>query len=404
MGETVAGLPGDIRDLGKFVGEWVGDKARSMIGKEPLTDQEKNDIKEQMKPSDWDFLGRLTESLPTSHSLREGITRKYTGEYLEPQNAAEAFADDVAQDFAALALPIKGKIPFARSLGTSLVANAGGEVAGAFGGEDAKNYTKLGLLFTSGMIGQNKGGVKKYINGLYNDMEASIPEGASVTTKGLSGKLNKIEAVLRKGDPKDISKQPAMQKIDAIRNKIKSGSLDVDEVIELTKSVNESIYGLGELKRGQNQLYKIREALHDTAKEYGSQNPDFLSKWKDANQAYAATETSRRVGNWVKKNIKVKDYLHAGSALGLEAALVGAPAALGTAGAAGGVAATAYSAEVLKRIAQSPALRRYYTNTVNSALKENKAGLARNIKMLNDGLEKDFKQNPFDTVEFEDED
>jgi len=185
-------------------------------------------------------------------------------------------------------------------------------------------------------------------------MEAEVPKGAEVSAKNLNSKLSRIESVLRKGDPTDSSKQAAFQKIKAIQDKVKGGQIDVDEILELTKSTNEAIFDLGELKRGQNQLYKIREALHDATKQYGSQNSDFLSKWKEANEAYAATELSKRVGNWARKNMKVKDYLYAASALGVEGAVAGLPATVLTVGAGAALAGTAYTAEIMKRIAQSP--------------------------------------------------
>lgn len=403
VGETLSGMPGDVVQMGKSLGGWLGNKARSLIGKEALNHEDELQVEELKKTKDWDVLSRLTESLPTSENLRENVTRKYTGDYLEPQNKWEAFSDDIAQDFASLALPVKGKIPFARAIGTSLIANSGGEIAGEFLGEDAKGYTKLGLLFSSGMIGQNKGGVKKYINSLYSDMRSEIPEGARVSSKGLEKKLNSIESTLRKGDPGAASKQEAFKKIDAVRNKIQGGEIPLDEVLELAKDTNEVIFSGRDIVRNQNKLFDIREALHDTTKEYGSRNAAFLDKWKDANQAYAATELSRKVGGWVKKNIKPKDYMYAASALGLEGAFVGAPAALATAGVGAASASAAYSAEVLKRISKSPALRKYYTNTVNSSLNQNKASFMRNIKFLNDGLEKSFESEPYETIDFSEE-
>lgn len=403
VAETLVGLPGDIRDVSKFAGSWLGDKARSLIGKDPLTDEQRSYIEEEMKPGDFDLLGRLTESLPTSSSLRENVTRKYTEDYLEPQNEWERFADDVAGDFAALAIPVRGKIPFARSLGTSIFANAGGEVAGAFGGEKVKDYTKLGLLFTSGMIGHKMGGVKKYINGLYNDMRAEVPEGAKVSSKQLAKELKKVKSTLRKGDPSAPSKQEAFKKIEAIQKKMKGGEIAIDEVLELTRNTNESIYGLGDLKRSENQLYSIRKALQDTSKEYGSQNAGFLEKLNEANQAFAATETSRNVGNFVRKNIKPRDYVHAAGVLGLEGAVLGAPTALTTIGAGAAVAATAYSAEIMKRIAKSPALRKYYQNVVTNSLKQNKAGLLRAVNQLDKGIEESLRKEPYETVEFDED-
>lgn len=404
VGETLIGLPGEIRDLARMGGDWLGNKARAAVGKEPLTEEETTHLREKMNPASYDLLGRLAEALPTSSSLREDVTRAYTGEYLEPQNEWERFADNVAQDFAALAIPIKGKIPFARSLGQAVIANAGGEVANAFFGEKGEAYTKMGLLFSLGMLsGGKSGGIKKYINGLYGEMEAAIPAGAEINASRLSKKLNNIESILRKGDPKAASKAPAFQKIEAIRNKINSGMIDIEEVVQLTKDTNEAIFGLGELKRGQNELYNLRKALHDSTKEYGASNPEFLKKWQSANEAYAATETSRRIGNYVKKNIRPKDYVYAASALGLEGTLAGGPAALSTLGGTAGIAATAYGAEVIKRISKSKALQKYYKNVVIHSLNQNKGGLVRAMTQLDKALEDSFKKEPYESIEFDED-
>jgi len=391
IAETLVGMPGDIREL-------VGNVAIAIP--EYFAGEELPKWRQTVKGTPG-MLGGITSS-PTSEEIREGITKPIGGEYLEPQSKYEEFGDAIAQDFAALAIPVKGKVPFAKSLGSSIIANSGAEVAKAFGGDKAEAATKLGLLFTTGIIGQKGGGVKKYINNLYKDMESTVPKSAEVSASGLSRKLDQVESILKKGDPMDASKQPAFQKITAVREKIRDGVIPVEEVIELTKSINESIFGLGDLKRGQNKLYDIRKALHDTSKEYGSQNPDFLSKWQSANEAYAATETSRKVGNWVKKNIKAKDYLYAAGALGLEGSIAGAPSAIATIGGAAGLGATAYSAEVMKRIAKSPALRKYYQNVVSNSLKENKLGFTRAMKQLDNGIQKSFEEEPYKTVEFND--
>jgi hypothetical protein len=394
IAETIGGLPGDVKEVFNSI----------MIGiPEYFAGEELPRWRQAVQgPPKGTFIGGFGAGEPTSRELREKITEPVGGEYLEPQSKIEKFSDDIAQDFAALAIPVKGKIPFARALGSSIMANSGAEVVKAFGGEDeAQAYTKMGLLFAGGLLSPRNVGAKQHIRNLYKEMEASVPEGAEVSAKNLSSKLDNIESVLRKGDPGDKSKQAAFQKITAIRDKIKDGFVDVEEVVELTKGVNESIFDIGTLKRGQNKLYDIRSALHDATKEYGAQNPEFLSNWKNANQAYAATETSRKIKSWIKRNIKPKDYLYAGSALGLEGALAGGSTAIGTAAGAGGLAATAYTAEIMKRISQSPALQKYYTNVVKNSLKENSVSFVRNMKMLDKGLQKSFEENPFETVEFD---
>lgn len=389
IGETIAGLPGDVRELFNsiavgipeyFAGEELPAWRRAVKG----TPQ---------------ALGGFTSG-PTSEQLRTGVSQPLGGEFLEPQSKWEEFGDEVAQDFAALALPVKGKVPFARSLGTSIMANAGGEVAGAFGGDKAEAATKLGLLFAGGMLGHGQGGVKQHIRGLFNEMEAAVPENAEVSAKALVPKLDKIEATLRKGDPLDVSKAPAFQKIRAIKDKISGGMIPVDEAVALNKSTNEAIFGLGELKRGQHKLYDIRNAIHETLGEYGQENAEFLTKWKNANEAYAATKTSREVSNWVRKNVRPKDYAYALGALGLEGGIAGIPAIGATVAGAGALGATAYGAEVMKRVSQSPALRKYYGNVVKHSLNQNKTGFTRAMGQLDKGLKKSFEEEPYETIEF----
>jgi len=385
IGETLVGLPGDLREV----------LSNIMIGiPEYAVGEELPRWRKMVQGNGGSF--------PTSKDVKQGLTKQATGDYLEPLNEYEEFADNIAQDFASLAIPIKGKIPFARALGSSIIANSGSEIVKPFIGDKGADLTKMGLLFTSGLIGQKGGGAKKYVSNLYEDMKQSVPSDASVSAAPLIKKLDKIESVLRKGDPSDASKVEAFKKIGAVRDKVKGGQISVDEVLELTKSSNEAIYGLGDLKRSQNQLYGIRNALHESAKEYGMQNKDFLGKWQSANEAFAATETSRKVGSWVKKNIKPKDYLYAAGALGLEASLGSIPAAGTTVGAGAALAATAYSAEVLKRMATSPSLRKHYFNVIGNSLNQNKAGFLRAMKQLDKGLEESFKEAPYETIEFSD--
>lgn len=393
IGETISGLPGDVKELFNNI----------MIGvPEYFAGEELPRWRQMVEGTPDGTIGGFGLGEPTSEEVREGITKELTGEELEPQNEYERFGDEIAKDFATLALPVKGRVPFARALGSSILANSGAEIAKPFVGEKGAALTKMGLLFTSGLLGQEGGGARQYIRNLYKDMEKSVPEGAAVNATNLEKKLSQIESVLKKGDPGDASKVQSFQKINAIRDKIQSGQINVDEALALTQSTNESIYGLGDLKRGQNQLYNIRDALHKTVGEYGAENKDFIGKWKSANEAYAATETSRKVGNWIKKNIRPKDYIYAASALGLEGYLTGLPRTAATLGGVAGLGATAYTAEVLKRIAQSPALRTHYLNVVKNSLNQNTPSFLRAMRQLDDGLKKSFDEEPYETVEFND--
>ena len=389
----------------KSGGIWLGKQLRKSLGMEAISEEQEEKIREKLTPKNLDFIGRIMESLPTSYSVREGVTRNYTGDYLEPKNEKERFADDIAQDFATLAIPVKGKIPFARSLGMSVVANSGSELAKAFNvGEKGQAATKIGLLFALGLTpSSRRHGLKKYIDGLYSDMRATLPEDARISSAGLEKSLNKIEKAIQKGDVGTTTKKPVVQKIKAIREKITNGSIGVDELLELTKDTNEAIFDLGLLRRHQNKLYDVRGSLHEAIKSYGNNNKNFLSKWNQANQAYGATATSRNIQEFIKKTLNPKDYILASGALGLGSILSGAPLALKTGLGVGSVGSTAYIAAVLNRAYKSPALRKYYLNSISSALKENKGSFARNMSNLERELKKSFKKEPLRTVEFEEE-
>lgn len=400
VGETLLGIPGDLRETFTAIATGIPEY---FAGEElPRYREAVESIPSALSktPGIMGTGAALLAQAPTSQEIREGVTQRFTGDYLEPQTEMQALGDEIASDFASLLLPVKGKIPFARALGSSLIANAGSEVVKQFGGQEGKDYSKLGLLFATGLVGNRQGGAKQYIRNLYNEMEKAVPAEAQISAKPLLNKLGNIEKALKKGDPKDPSKQIVFQKINAVNDKVRKGNIRVDELIELNKSTNEAIFDSRDLSRGANKLYEVRDSIHQAIKEYGSSNPEFLGKWKDANEAYAATKMSRKVSDFITKNIKPKDYAYAASALGLGGLAAGKGAALSTLGGAAGIGAAAYSAEIMKRITQSPALRKYYSNVVSGALKGNAASMSRAMNQLNKGLESSFDADEYETIEF----
>lgn len=392
VGETLAGIPGSIRDMFNMFAVGIPEYAYG---------EELPALREAVEQGTQGAASLFGYQTPSPENLRN-ITKQVSGGYTEPQNEIERISDDIVSDTAALVTPGKTGVSLARALGTSVFANSGAEVARAFYGDRAAASTKMGLLL-AGSLATNGEGTKKYINKLYDRMRGEIPEGAEVSAKGLQSELRNIEARLRQGDPTVPSKQPALQTIQEIRNKISEGSISLEDAVAFNRDINERIIGLGELKRGQNQLYNIRNAMHETIKQGGELNPEFLKSWQSANEAFAATEQSRKIGSYIKKNISPKDYVYAASAVGLGNLALGVPgsATAGAMGVAGALGATVYSMEVLKRIADSPALREYYFNVAKTALKENKVGLARAMKQLNKGLEKSFEERPFEMITFE---
>src|SRR6185436_3659010 len=211
--ETILGLPGNLREFSKSAGEWLGDKGRQLIGKPPLTEEQKEEIRKELAPKSWDLLGKFVEAFPTSSEIREGATQRLTGDYLEPQNYEENLSDEVFSDIAGLLLPVKGaggklKIPFMRAIGTALFANTTGEVAKAYGLEpDEAGYTKMGAMLLAGFMG--RGGARQYANNLYRESLDMIPQGATMSGKSLLNQVDSYIATLKKGGISP-QKQPAL--------------------------------------------------------------------------------------------------------------------------------------------------------------------------------------------------
>jgi len=397
VGETAVGSFGNLRDVMQMAGTWAGKKGRSLLGKDPLTESQEKELKENQN-----ILDDLVDLFPTSSDLRENVTKKLTGNQLEPQSEAEEFIDEITQDFASMLVPIGGKVSLAKALGQSVIANAGSEVAKAFGGDAAAKYTKMGLFFGTGMIGDGTG-LRQFTTNLYKNMRNSIPEGAELSANNLSRRMNQLESRLRLGDPSAGSKQAALNKVTQINEKINNGNMPVEDAVQFLADTNEEIFRHANLTRSQNALYDVRNSLYETLDEYGVQNPTFRESHRVAQEVFAATETSKRVGSWVSKNIKPKDYLYSLSLLSAGGGVAGLPATIAAVVGAGSVGATAYASEVMRRMAVSPTLRRYYTNVITNSLNQNKEAFARNINQLEKGLEKSFEENPIKTVDFDDD-
>ena len=377
--EAIGGLPGDILGLLKGI-------ATSL----PMQSEDPNFIQRAGQA--------LIDKVPGGADLRDLSSKLLPS--LEPKNEAERIEDAIVGDLAVLALPVKGKIPFARALGTSLAGNVGKETVAAFGfGDKAQEATKLGMMVFSGMFGKGRG-INTYINNLYSKAEGLVPEGASVKfpAKG----LETFEKTLQKGGI-DATKQPIMDIISDMKAKSINGMIPVDEAVAFDKRINKGRFSGGD-KVKKFYFGKLKTINSKPLEEYAAENPTWGSSYKEAKQAAAGIAQSEKVQNYIRSNISMKDMGYAALALGLEDIAAGyleLPAKAtsiiaGTAAAGGGV----YAAEVARRLAKNPALRKYYINTVNASLKENKMSLAKNLSGLNREMKKSIEEEPLDFFDF----
>lgn len=390
VAETTLGLLGDMREVSKSAGGWLGDKVRSLMGKEPLTEEQKNLLDKELEPNSWNLLGRLSEALPTSQDIRENATQKLTGNYLEPQTSGEEFSDELFSDLAALLLPAKGakgqlKIPFARAIGTTLFANTSGEVAKAYGLDPTETgYVKMGAMLLAGFMG--RGGARNYAKSLYVEALDMIPEGAVMNARSTLKQLDSYIVTLKKGGISP-QKQPALSLANQLKQKIMQtgGDLKVEELPAFRQSINDYRFNrqAGLTDSGRYFLDRFDDIINKQLMDYGKQNPAFLNKYREANTGLAGFKQSNKIASYISKKIDISK-LSPETILSLGMNIT-KPSVLATLGTSMG---TAKAAQIIHRIGKNPVLRQYYLNVLHSSLKDNLPGLVRNLNKLDSELKK----------------
>ena len=360
IGETVAGLPGDIYQFTK----WLG--SRDTRGK---------DVPKG-------YVETMFGALPTSQQVREKVTQPLTGEYLEPHGPLEEWSDEAISDFASLAIPVKGKIPFARALGTALFSNVSKEAAKSLGvGEKGQAATKIGSMFISGLVGRKS--ASKYASELFENALEEIPENVTVSGKKALSKLQTLKKELRKGGTSP-QKQPTQRLIADFESMIKSnrGTIPVEELPAFRTTINDYRFDKTLSPRAHKFLNKFDETLMDTLGDYGKENPLFLQKYNDARQSLAAIKQTDKLAAPILKHLDPKNLTPTKIAVlslvfGVQGFLAKTAAAV----------PAAMGVKVLKRFSSNPTLRKYYINTIGQALKGSSAGTAKSISKLSKAMD-----------------
>jgi hypothetical protein len=391
VSETVLGAP---RALGEFLEGFVPEKAlvagAKKIGIEKPVSKSIEFAKEHAP----------YKLFPTSENVRE-FNKALFGENVEAKNSKEKLSDDIISDFAALAIPVPGKeIKLLKPALLSLGANTASEIIGKLGGTNQqKAYTKLGTILFGSLI--NPKSAQNFKNGLYEKAREARPPDASVSALNLKNHLNDFKARLEKGGSAP-SKTKSIEKINELEGKIKNNRIDVEELEEFKKTLNEARAGLYTEYAGNKYGRKLAKSnldrasgiVDDALKEYGQQNPIWDDYYRSANEVHGAIAQSYKARNQIGRVAK-KYGLHAilpalglGHALGASAI----PGAIGTAVAGAGLLG---AGELAVRFAKSPALRKHYTDLINSAMKEtavSDALIHEQLKKLKKDLEKENLQ------------
>jgi hypothetical protein len=372
-GEAIVGLPGDIASGALRAGNWLAEKLK-------------------MNPMDAEEMSKILDKLPTSQNIRS-LHERVTGDYLKPQGKAEEISDEFVQDLSTLLIPVKGKIPFVRAFGTAVAGNLAKEGAAAIGGsEGTQQATKLGAMVLTSLI--NPKSANKYKDMLYSEADNLVHKNATVSARNIGSEARSLIRDLKKGGSA-ASKTPTMTKAEEILKRIKGGRIEVKELTEFKKTINEargSLYKDINLdkagrKAGLANLNRASKIVDNGLKEYGKANPAWEKLYRSANEAHGAIVESQKASNWIKRQIP---HLKYPGTVGLIAETILAPgkAAATVAGGAatiGGVKAY----ELSHRILNSPVLRKHYMNVWKAGLEENAKAFAHNAQKLDSEVKKD---------------
>ncbi len=362
IGETILGLPGDLYSF-----------AKGIFGKDTET------------------------NLPTSQSLKE-MSEKATLGYTQAKNPEEERSDEVLQDISSFMLPGSGKYNMMRNIGIPIVANLTKEGLNYIGSDKMGDSAKIGTMVALDLVAHKGKGAKAYAGNLFNESEKLIPKGEILSSPKFQKSITALEKSLESGGSAP-SKEKALKKLGEIQGKMNQGNIEVKELVDFRKTINEIKSELGGFdvqlpkhikKKAISNLDLVKREVISALDEYGTKyNTEFGKINRSANEAYAAYESSDKLATSLKKYVK--------SSSPMVKALFGGGLGYGTilkpllAIKAGVVAPAAYAGyegyKVLHQVMNSPTLRKFYGEILKGAASGNASQISKNMKALEKQLD-----------------
>jgi len=341
---------------------------------------------------------------PTAENIRENVTKKLTGNYLEPQSPSEEGVDEILQDTAALLLPFPNK---SKSLTRKSILGALGKSAlGNFAKWRAEEVTGSKLAGAGVKIGTillaNTAGGRKEINEIrsekYKNALSNIPEN---TLFDISPEKKKIDAISRsfsRGDHPDkkfiLERLDALDNLGALSNKYKP-----QDLISLKQDWNKYLQEPSVSKSSKDTLKRAVNIVNEGIARYGEKNNKFYGPYKMGEELTRGLNSSNYVQRILSEHPALKDnisnpilkkLLFSGGGVGLSY-LTSIPTSVAT---GAGAIGTYNLVKSIHLFAQSPEARKYYYKVINDALKDDSIALAKSLKGLDKATNKITENNP----------
>lgn len=366
--ETFLGLPGAFSNLIEIGIE----KGAEAIAGEKL-------------PKLREFGQKFRETGKTPEYFREKGKQVF-GETFEPKSESEESRGEIASDVGAFLNPVAGMMSPAKAIGLALVGKGAKETAKQFTRSEGKqDASKIGAMFVTDVLLTRGKGATKFIDNLYKTERSLVPQGAKANTADAAKSVQKVIDDLDKSSVSTSSSNLVRSKAEELMKDIGSGTSDVEGLLLGKKRLNEVRGDPAYLKNEEPMLNRLSNAVEDSLEDYGKTNPEFLQYHKNANEAYATMQQSKKVSNFIGKNLP-KQASHFMLALFGEAITGHAAAIPYTIGAAAAVK----TGELMYRVMASPTLRRYYLDVLRKAGSENAKGVASSISKLDKAMQKEL--------------
>lgn len=390
--EQIAGFPGNVREFAKSMKE--------LYHNDPLQKKIKSIIKqpEGMKKFEEEILpitqtvGSIIDWFPTSSELRDK-SKELTKGFTEPTDEYSKIGHEVFEDVISSVLPGSGPRNVYRNVAIpvlSVLAKEGSKYIGI--GDKGQTATKFGVNFLLNMM--NRTNAPKLNRDMWKDVENTAPNiniSPSQNTDLLS-KAQNLENQLMLGLG-STSENSALKTVRSFIEKLtrQGTTISAKELAASNRSLNEITKDPALLEGGRKVLNGLKKTINDGIEHVSTQDPQWVQKWRDANETHGAIQNSNFVANFISERYG-KPIVNEGTRalFGL-----GPKTAVGVAVASAPLFGIYKGVQVLKRMSNSPILQTYYKNAILASLKGNTATMTSNLEKLDKELEKKSKKIPY---------
>jgi len=382
---------GFIPDAKKFVSDLILESyEKADLGfDEIVSEEKKREAPERLKnlfSSNPEVSGSLPGTM-TSPELRES-SEKISGGYTTPKTPAEEKIGNVVGDITSSLLG--GKKSIKNNLLVPIGANlieSGLEMTGF--DKKAQAYGKQGAWFLLGSAANTN--ANEFAFKLRDEARKGIPT-VSTDMNSLGRELRPLERKWISGDLRSASSK---DQINHIIKDIKQGKTSIHDLITRIDAINAEIDFKGGFdysfkvpktvrKAEIKNLKELKSALYDTMKDTLKNEPEKFKKFMESQEVLAAISQSNRLVDFAKKHV-VKSV-----SIGL-ASLLGGAYFDPTLSIAGGAALLGLhkAGQVVTRISKSPALSKYYLNSIKAVSENNVPVFIQNMEALDKALKKE---------------